>query len=84
MLLDFVPNHASTESEYFTKSVASDPQYKDFFVWADPITDPSDPNIRLLPSNWVRTYFFVYVFFQFINHKLNINKNRITQIQGFS
>ncbi|KAL4705307.1 hypothetical protein ACJJTC_018993 [Scirpophaga incertulas] len=37
VLLDFVPNHASTESEYFKKSVARELDYEDFFIWADPL-----------------------------------------------
>lgn len=54
MLLDFVPNHASTESDYFIKSEESHPKYKDFFVWADGYVDPENETNMLPPSNWVR------------------------------
>lgn len=53
MLLDFVPNHASNESDYFKKSEARDPEYEDFFVWADGIPDPNNASNILPPSNWV-------------------------------
>lgn len=53
VLLDFVPNHASTESVYFTRSEARTPGYENYFVWADPRTDPNNASNRLVPSNWV-------------------------------
>ncbi|XP_022836904.1 maltase 1-like [Spodoptera litura] len=54
LLLDFVPNHASNESEYFIESEARNPIYEDFFIWDDGIPDPENPNSRPLPpSNWV-------------------------------
>ncbi|KAI5635972.1 alpha amylase, catalytic domain-containing protein [Phthorimaea operculella] len=56
VLLDFVPNHASTESDYFIKSEAGDPEYRDFFVWADPLPDPDNETNRLPPSNWVSQF----------------------------
>lgn len=50
IILDYVPNHASTDSEYFKKSVAREPGYENYFVWADPVvTNTSD---REVPSNW--------------------------------
>ncbi|XP_041968849.1 maltase 1-like [Aricia agestis] len=56
VLLDYVPNHASTESEYFTKSVAREPGFENFFVWADPIIDPNNPTNPLVPSNWISQF----------------------------
>ncbi|XP_026737750.1 maltase A1-like [Trichoplusia ni] len=56
VLLDFVPNHASTESKYFIKSEESDPKYKDFFVWADGYVDPENETNMLPPSNWVSQF----------------------------
>ncbi|CAF4871961.1 unnamed protein product [Pieris macdunnoughi] len=56
VLLDFVPNHASNESEYFINSEARVPGYEDFFVWADGIDDPNDPTNKLPPSNWVSQF----------------------------
>lgn len=54
MLLDFVPNHASNESEYFIKSEAREAGFEDFFIWADGREDPNDlSGSRLPPSNWV-------------------------------
>ncbi|KAG6452995.1 hypothetical protein O3G_MSEX007927 [Manduca sexta] len=56
VLLDFVPNHASNESEYFIKSEARDPFYEDFFVWADPLPNPDNSSVRRPPSNWVSQF----------------------------
>ncbi|XP_032510644.2 maltase A1-like [Danaus plexippus] len=56
VLLDFVPNHASNESDYFKKSEARDPEYEDFFVWADGIPDPNNASNILPPSNWVSQF----------------------------
>nr|BAP18685.1 sucrose hydrolase [Samia ricini] len=56
VLLDFVPNHASNESEYYIKSEARDPFYEDFFVWADALPDPNNASNRLPPSNWVSQF----------------------------
>ncbi|XP_047544490.1 maltase 1-like isoform X1 [Vanessa atalanta] len=56
LLLDFVPNHASNESEYFKKSLAREPGYEDFFIWADGRQDPNNATNRLPPSNWVSQF----------------------------
>ncbi|XP_049871103.1 maltase A1-like [Pectinophora gossypiella] len=56
VLLDFVPNHASNESEYFIKSEARDPEYEDFLVWADGLPDPDNESNILPPSNWVSQF----------------------------
>ncbi|XP_055386119.1 maltase A3-like [Condylostylus longicornis] len=53
IILDFVPNHSSNESEWFKKSVARDPEYEDFYVWEDGIDDPKNPGKKLPPSNWL-------------------------------
>ncbi|CAK1603627.1 unnamed protein product [Parnassius mnemosyne] len=54
VLLDYVPNHASTESDYFKRSVAREPGYENYFVWADPVID-SQNNSRV-PSNWISQF----------------------------
>ncbi|OWR49828.1 alpha amylase precursor [Danaus plexippus plexippus] len=56
VLLDYVPNHASTESNYFKKSEAREPGYENYFVWADPIIDPNNASNRLVPSNWISQF----------------------------
>ncbi|CAK1552843.1 unnamed protein product [Leptosia nina] len=52
IILDFVPNHTSNESEWFVRSQKSDPHYKDYYIWADGITKEADQEM-LPPSNWV-------------------------------
>lgn len=44
IIMDLVINHTSDEHEWFKKSVAGDPKYKDYYIWKDK------------PNNW--TSFF--------------------------
>ncbi|VVD04051.1 unnamed protein product [Leptidea sinapis] len=53
VILDFVPNHTSNESDWFIRSARREPGYEDFYVWADGIVDPERPGEVLPPSNWV-------------------------------
>ncbi|KAL9920716.1 maltase A3-like [Glossina fuscipes fuscipes] len=49
IILDFVPNHSSDECEWFQKSIAKDPYYKDMYVWhPGKIIDGK----RQPPTNW--------------------------------
>ncbi|XP_063375874.1 maltase A1-like [Cydia fagiglandana] len=56
VLLDFVPNHASTYSDYFSESEAGNPEFADYFVWADGYPDPDNDSNILPPSNWVSQF----------------------------
>ncbi|XP_063358903.1 maltase A1-like [Cydia amplana] len=56
VLLDFVPNHASTYSDYFIESEAGNPEFADYFVWADGYPDPDNESNILPPSNWVSQF----------------------------
>ncbi|XP_061708039.1 maltase A1-like [Cydia pomonella] len=56
VLLDFVPNHASTYSDYFIESEAGNPEFADYFVWADGYPDPENESNILPPSNWVSQF----------------------------
>uniref|UniRef100_T1H027 alpha-glucosidase n=1 Tax=Megaselia scalaris TaxID=36166 RepID=T1H027_MEGSC len=53
IILDFVPNHSSDEHEWFKKSAAKDPEYKDFYVWhpGKMIDGKRHP-----PSNWISVF----------------------------
>ncbi|XP_055838561.1 maltase A1-like [Episyrphus balteatus] len=55
IVLDFVPNHASTENEWFKKSVKREKGFEDFFVWSDGVVNPSGGK-RLPPSNWLQAF----------------------------
>jgi alpha-glucosidase len=51
ILLDFVPNHTSTEHPWFKDAVSSpESKFRDFYVWADPKPDGSPPN------NWLSAF----------------------------
>lgn len=51
IILDFVPNHSSNESEWFKKSIARDPEYEDYYIWSD---GKLVAGKRVPPNNWVR------------------------------
>ncbi|XP_005186321.2 maltase A3 isoform X1 [Musca domestica] len=53
IILDFVPNHTSDECEWFIKSAARDPEYKDFYVWhPGKIVN----GVRQPPTNWISVF----------------------------
>lgn len=54
IIMDFVPNHTSDKHKWFIKSVAEDPDYKDFYVWHDGKPNPLGGR-NLPPNNWVCT-----------------------------
>ena len=45
IVMDIVVNHSSTENEWFKKSEAGDPEYKDFYIWKDAVDGKE-------PTNW--------------------------------
>lgn len=53
IILDFVPNHSSDECDWFKRSAAGEPEYKDFYVW-----HPGKVvnGTRQRPSNWVSVF----------------------------
>lgn len=60
LILDFVPNHTSDESEWFKKSEKREEPYTDFYIWKD--ATHFDNNSRPLPpNNWVRSLFHVWI-----------------------
>lgn len=56
IILDFVPNHSSDKCEWFVKSVNREDGYDNFYVWADGVKDPNNPDMILPPSNWVSLF----------------------------
>jgi len=53
IILDFVPNHSSDESEWFLRSAAKDPEFKDFYVWHPGRMVNGN---RSPPSNWISVF----------------------------
>ncbi|MEL6644888.1 MAG: alpha-amylase family glycosyl hydrolase [Pseudomonadota bacterium] len=47
VMIDQVFNHTSDQHPWFQRSLAGDPDYADFYVWADPCDDGRPP------SNWI-------------------------------
>jgi len=56
IILDFVPNHSSDKHEWFIKSEAGDPEYKDFYVWSDGKPNPNGGR-NIEPNNWVSVFY---------------------------
>ncbi|TMW50280.1 hypothetical protein DOY81_004632 [Sarcophaga bullata] len=54
IILDFVPNHSSTENEWFKKSVKREKGYEDYYVWHDGKKDANGN--RIPPSNWLQAF----------------------------
>lgn len=54
LILDFVPNHTSNEHEWFIKSEANDPKYRDFYVWRPGKTLANGTIVP--PNNWLSTF----------------------------
>ncbi|XP_041976071.1 maltase A1-like [Aricia agestis] len=54
VLLDFVPNHTSNESDWFNRSIRREAGYVDYYVWSDGLKDENGD--RIPPSNWVSTF----------------------------
>ena len=54
VILEFIPNHTSNESDWFVKSVARDPCCEDFYVWRDGGTNETTGE-RIPPNDWVWT-----------------------------
>ena len=52
VILDFVPNHTSNESEWFSKSRKLDSEYRDYYVWSDGKFNPQTKKYDV-PNNWV-------------------------------
>lgn len=50
LIIDQVFNHTSIEAPWFKRSVAGDPKYSDYYVWADPKPDGTQPN------NWLSQF----------------------------
>lgn len=55
LILDFVPNHSSDQCEWFLKSVAREPEYEDFYVWADGVID--EDGEQQPPNNWKSVFY---------------------------
>ncbi len=51
LILDFIPNHTSNESEWFKKSVQRIDPYTNYYVWKGP--SGWNGSVPVPPNNWV-------------------------------
>lgn len=54
VVLDFVPNHTSNESEWFEAALRGDEKYYDYFIWEDGVIDEN--GVMHPPNNWVSVF----------------------------
>ncbi|XP_015607334.1 alpha-glucosidase isoform X1 [Cephus cinctus] len=54
VVLDYVPNHTSTEHEWFKLSEASVDPYTDYYMWHEGILDAN--GTRRPPNNWLSVF----------------------------
>ena len=52
VVMDLVVNHTSDEHEWFVKSAAGDPEYADWYMWADPKPGFKGGMPGAEPNNW--------------------------------
>ncbi|CAH2220669.1 jg25918, partial [Pararge aegeria aegeria] len=53
IILDFVPNHTSNESDWFFKSSHRDEYYSDWYIWENGHLDTK--GLRRPPNNWTES-----------------------------
>ncbi|XP_066589762.1 maltase 1-like [Prorops nasuta] len=51
VVIDFVPNHSSSENDWFEKSESGIGKYKNFYVWREGRNDNKSP-----PNNWISVF----------------------------
>ena len=52
IIMDLVVNHTSNEHEWFKKSAAKDPKYKDYYIWRP----GRGKDGKKFPNNWMSTF----------------------------
>lgn len=52
VIMDLVINHTSDQCEWFKKSAAGDPQYKDYYIWRK----GRGKDGKKFPNNWMATF----------------------------
>lgn len=52
VIMDLVINHTSNQHEWFKKSCAGDPEYKDFYIWEK----GKGKDGKKVPNNWMSTF----------------------------
>ncbi len=86
LIIDQVFNHTSTDAPWFIRSVAGDPKYRDYYVWADPKPDGTQPNNWLSqfgPPAWTWNHIRrQYYFHNFTSDQPSLNlRNRDVQCE---
>ncbi len=52
IIMDLVVNHTSDQHEWFKKSAAGDPEYKDYYIWRP----GKGKDGKKFPNNWMATF----------------------------
>lgn len=62
LIIDFVPNHSSSQCEWFLKSIKNEDKYDEYYIWRNASNQDQLSNLTITPippNNWVNKYLYI-------------------------
>ncbi|KAL4097548.1 hypothetical protein QTP88_022306 [Uroleucon formosanum] len=59
LIIDFVPNHSSSQCEWFLKSIKNEDNYDEYYIWRNASNQDQLSNLTITPippNNWLSIY----------------------------